>query len=129
MSEPTPQLRTLSRALDVLELIEASPVPISLSELAKAMDESTPIVFRILQTLEARGYIRRRAEDKRYSHTWRSTGSGAVRRAVILLRSAAGFSVAASSIEELVDRAAIEPAAAAVEVQALQLPPRWPLPG
>ncbi|GAA6129791.1 helix-turn-helix domain-containing protein [Halopseudomonas sabulinigri] len=74
MSEPTRQLRTLSRALDVLELIEASPVPISLSELAKAMDESTPIVFRILQTLEARGYIRRRAEDKRYSHTGRSTG-------------------------------------------------------
>ncbi len=116
-------MRTLSRVLDVLELIEASPVPISLSELAKAMDESTPIVFRILQTLEARGYIRRRAEDKLYLHTGRSTGSGAV----MLLRSAAGFSFAGSSIEELANRAALEPAA--VEVQALQLPPRWPLPG
>lgn len=111
MAEPTPQLQTLSRALDVLELIESSPVPVSLSELARTMDESTPIVFRILQTLEARGYIRRRPEDKRYSHTGRSTGSGAVRRAIMLLRSAAAFSFSGSTLEELAERASMEVAA------------------
>ena len=82
------QLQTLARALDVLELMERTPEPMSLTEIAEAMGEATAIVYRILHTLEARGYLYRRPQDKRYSYTGRSTGAGAVSRAVDLLQAA-----------------------------------------
>ncbi|MBA1148870.1 helix-turn-helix domain-containing protein [Ectothiorhodospiraceae bacterium WFHF3C12] len=110
MADATSQLRTLARGLDVLEIVESSPGPISLSEVARALDEPAPMAFRVLQTLEARGYVRRRPEDKRYSHTGRSTGSGAVRRALDLLKAMSRFSFRGGTVEDLAECAGLEPA-------------------
>lgn len=110
MSTPKNQLRTLSKAFDVLELVEASPRPISLSELARELDEAGPVVFRILQTMEARGYVRRRDDDKRYTHTGRSTGSGAIRRAVHILRCLGQCAQDGCSVPRLADLAGLDEA-------------------
>ncbi|WP_203142713.1 IclR family transcriptional regulator [Marinobacter mangrovi] len=101
MSDGKNQLRTLSRGLDVLERIESAPQPQSLTELARAMGDSAPIIFRVLQTLEARGYVRRRESDKRYVHTGRVTGSGAITRALSLLGAIAQFGVRGGTVAEL----------------------------
>lgn len=101
MTTPKGQLQTLSRALDVLEAIEASAQPVTLTEIARQLGEVAPVVLRVLQTLEARGYVRRRPEDKRYTHTGRSTGSGAIRRAMALLRSMSSLGFQGGSLEEL----------------------------
>lgn len=95
------QLQTLSRALDVLELLERAPQPLSLTEISESTGEATAIVYRILHTLEARGYLYRRPEDKRYSYTGRSAGAGAVSRAVDLLQAAAGNVPEGASSERL----------------------------
>ncbi|SDP72379.1 IclR family transcriptional regulator domain-containing protein [Desulforhopalus singaporensis] len=92
MSESNYTLQTLSRALDVLELIEASSVSMTLTEIAAKMNEKIPVVYRILQTLEMRGYLRRGGLDKRYTHTGRTTGTGSVKRAIDILRKVAEFS-------------------------------------
>lgn len=110
MSTPKNQLRTLSKALDVLELVEASPSPISLSELARELDEAGPVIFRILQTMEARGYVRRREDDKRYTHTGRSTGSGSIRRAVHILRCLGTCAQAGCSVPRLAELAGLDEA-------------------
>ena len=112
MAEAKSQLQTLDRALDVLEIVEASPEPVSLTEVARQLGEATPIIFRVLQTLEARGYVRRRAEDKRYIHTGRSTGTGSIRRAVSLLRGLSRFPARGAGLEELAGQAALDPASA-----------------
>lgn len=111
MTEDKNQLQTLSRALDVLEMIESSASPMSLTEIARELDEVAPIVFRVLHTLEDRGYVRRRVEDKRYTHTSRSTGSGAIRRAIILLKSISVFAMRGVRIDELADHAMLDSAA------------------
>ncbi|MEX0729775.1 MAG: helix-turn-helix domain-containing protein [Aquisalimonadaceae bacterium] len=101
MPTETTQLKSLSRALDVLELIERSEGPMSLTEIATELHEATPIAYRVLQTLEARGYVYRRPADKRYLHTGRSTGTGAISRAVDLLRAIAEASPRGSNLPEL----------------------------
>ncbi len=103
------QLQTLARALDVLELMERTPEPMSLTEIAEAMGEATAIVYRILHTLEARGYLYRRPQDKRYSYTGRSTGAGAVSRAVDLLQAASRAVPAGASLEQLAADVGLDP--------------------
>ncbi|ASK36117.1 IclR family transcriptional regulator domain-containing protein [Alloalcanivorax mobilis] len=95
------QLQTLARALDVLELLERTPEPLSLTEIADSMGEATAIVYRILHTLEARAYLYRRPQDKRYSYTGRSTGAGAVSRAIDVLQAAADNVPGGASVEQL----------------------------
>ncbi|MCC5810464.1 MAG: IclR family transcriptional regulator [Ectothiorhodospiraceae bacterium] len=102
------QLKTLSRGLDVLELIEASPTPVSLTEIAHALDEAAPIIYRVLQTLEARGYVYRRPADKRYVHTGRSTGSGAITRAIDLLQAVSEVSHQGGDLPGLSRRSGLE---------------------
>lgn len=109
MSEPKNQLRTLSRGLDVLERIEASEAPVSLTELARQMQESTPIVFRILQTLEDRGYVQRRPSDKRYTLSGRSSTRATVLRLMTLLRAVGGSASRGASLTELVSKTGLEP--------------------
>ena len=66
MSEKPYQLRTLSRALDVLTMIETSPEALTMTVIADRLDEAAPVIFRILRTLEAKGFIRRVGDTKKY---------------------------------------------------------------
>lgn len=110
MSEPKNQLRTLTRGLEVLELIEAAPAPVSLTEVARQMGESTPIVFRILQTLEERKYVYRRESDKRYTLSGLQSARGTVFRVMTLLRVIAGSASRGCSLAELAGGAGFEEA-------------------
>lgn len=49
-----------------MRLLEDSAGPLSQKEIAEALGEPVPVVFRILHTLEGHGFVSRRA-DKRYS--------------------------------------------------------------
>lgn len=66
MSEKNYQLQTLSRALDVLAMIEVSPEPLNLTAIANRLGEAAPVVFRILKTLETKGYVRKDGSSKNY---------------------------------------------------------------
>ncbi|CAN5632371.1 sugar ABC transporter substrate-binding protein [soil metagenome] len=66
----TPTLRqyrsgTLEKGLDVLEAIERSQVPLRVHDVAQLTGLDRAAVFRLLCTLEDRGYLER-LEDKRY---------------------------------------------------------------
>ena len=58
-------LGTLSRGLTVLELLESSGRPLALHQIAELTGIQRLAVYRIVATLEERGYVRRLA-DKRY---------------------------------------------------------------
>ncbi|MDR6265839.1 IclR family transcriptional regulator [Roseobacter sp. N2S] len=66
MSEKNYQLQTLSRALDVLAMIEVSAEPLNLTAIANRLGEAAPVVFRILKTLETKGYVRKDGSSKNY---------------------------------------------------------------
>ncbi|MFV0476131.1 MAG: helix-turn-helix domain-containing protein, partial [Pikeienuella sp.] len=44
MSDNPYQLHTLSRALDVLTLIESAPAPLTLTAIAERLDKPTPVI-------------------------------------------------------------------------------------
>lgn len=102
------QLQTVARSLDCLAVVERSNTPLSLTELAEAMGESTAIVYRMVCTLEAKGYLYRRPHDKRYAYTGRSMGHGAVTRAVDVLQRISDRSPAGATTAELARDAALE---------------------
>ena len=56
---------TLEKGLDVLEALERSPEPLRIQDVVSATQLERAAVFRLLCTLEDRGYIAR-LEDKRY---------------------------------------------------------------
>jgi ribose transport system substrate-binding protein len=56
---------TLEKGLDVLEALERSPEPLRVQDVVDATQLDRAAVFRLLCTLEDRGYIER-LEDKRY---------------------------------------------------------------
>ncbi len=49
-----------------MRLLEGAGSPLSQTEIAAALGEPVPVVFRILSTLEGHGFVNRRP-DKRYS--------------------------------------------------------------
>jgi DNA-binding IclR family transcriptional regulator len=49
--------RSVLKALDVLETLVAAPGPMSLSDIARAVDRPLPTVHRLLRTLELRDYV------------------------------------------------------------------------
>ena len=55
----------LSKALDVLELLENSHVPVALEDIHQKTSISKTSVYRILKTLVHRGYVAQ-AQDGRY---------------------------------------------------------------
>ena len=59
----------LDRTLDILELLGASPQGLTLSELSKRLNVPKNAVFRITQTLLARGYLYREAETMAFQLT------------------------------------------------------------
>lgn len=59
----------LDRTLDILELLGASSHGLTLSELSKRLEVPKNAVFRITQTLMARGYLYREAETMAFQLT------------------------------------------------------------
>ncbi len=56
-------IRTVSNAIDILELVSQSPEPISMARVAEFIGQSKSSVFRILCTLEHKGLLERRPGD------------------------------------------------------------------
>lgn len=73
MSEKTPSysVPALEKGLDILEAFAASPVPLSLAELARDLDRGSAEIFRMLVCLERRSYLRRDGISGKYSPTLR----------------------------------------------------------
>ena len=57
-------MRSLERALDVMETLQRAPGPLRLSEVAGGSGLTLPTASRILATLQARGYVA--AESRRF---------------------------------------------------------------
>lgn len=58
--------KVVGKALDLLELVEKSPRPLSLNELTRQVGLAKSSVFRILYTLESAGYINRNEAGQYY---------------------------------------------------------------
>ncbi|MFA3919475.1 IclR family transcriptional regulator [Ruegeria hyattellae] len=66
MSSESYQLKTLLKAMQVLQLLEKSRMPMSLTEISNALGMQNSIVFRILKTLESAAYIGIKGDGKQY---------------------------------------------------------------
>jgi DNA-binding IclR family transcriptional regulator len=64
---PTYTLRTLVKGLAALEALEAADGGLTLTELARRLEESQTVVFRVLRTLEGHGYVQHDAVSRRYT--------------------------------------------------------------
>ncbi len=67
----TPKYRApaLDKGLDILELLARTPGSLNLTEVAQGIGYSKSEIFRMLQVLEARGYLVREANDSAYALT------------------------------------------------------------
>ncbi len=61
-----PAVPSVARALDVLEYLRQSTTPLTLSELARALQISPSSLLAILRTLGAGGYVQRDGRSNRY---------------------------------------------------------------
>lgn len=59
-------VRVLNRALDALEALRDAARPLTLQELSARLGQAKSSVFRLLSTLERRGYVERSDGDRRY---------------------------------------------------------------
>lgn len=57
--KPSYFVPALEKGLDVLEALASAPGPQTLTELARALDRSSSVLFRIIDALEKRAYIAR----------------------------------------------------------------------
>jgi IclR family transcriptional regulator, KDG regulon repressor len=64
--DPQYTLLTLRKGLRLLEVLAEAGDDLTLTELAGRLDESSTVVFRILKTLVAAGYVQQDAETRRY---------------------------------------------------------------
>ncbi|MPY88943.1 MAG: helix-turn-helix domain-containing protein [Luteitalea sp.] len=64
-ANPVAGIKVLHKALNVLETIRGSAAGLGLADVSRRIGLPKPTVYRILSTLEARGYLDRR-EDGRY---------------------------------------------------------------
>jgi len=60
------QTQTVSRALDILEIFLANGPEIGLSEIARLVGLNKATAYRILSTLEGRGYVVRSPDSRKY---------------------------------------------------------------
>src|SRR6266446_3203291 len=65
-------LKTLRKGLEVLETLADDRGALTLTALAERLRESPPVVFRILRTLEERGYVEQDASSKRWHPGFRA---------------------------------------------------------
>jgi DNA-binding IclR family transcriptional regulator len=54
----------LDKGLDIIELLSATPESLSQAEIAKSLERSPNEIYRMLDRLVRRGYVRRNAEDR-----------------------------------------------------------------
>lgn len=110
MSQNSPKdayhLQTVSRALDALRLLEGASAPLSQTEIAEALGEPVPVVFRILHTLEGHGVVTR-GRDKRYVPRGRVEPAG-LGRPLDILRELSVTGGAGARSEEIAARLGIE---------------------
>ena len=66
---PEPLPTSIDKALDVCEVLSGAPNGMSVTELARAMEQPRPTVHRLLAVLKRRGYVRQDDETQRYSLT------------------------------------------------------------
>ena len=59
----------LEKGLDILEVLAQASQPLSLADLARALDRSSSELFRMLNCLEARNYVQRKDDSGNYSLT------------------------------------------------------------
>jgi DNA-binding IclR family transcriptional regulator len=62
----SPALTSVDKALEVCEVLSASPRGMTLSDLARAVRRPMPTVHRLLSVLRRRGYVRQDEETQRY---------------------------------------------------------------
>jgi DNA-binding IclR family transcriptional regulator len=67
----TYRVPALEKGLDILEALASSPVPQSLSELARRLKRTASELFRMMNALEKRGYIERDPVSTKYGLTLR----------------------------------------------------------
>lgn len=72
--------QSLARGLDILALIDASPVPMGVREIGRHLDLSSAIVQRLLNTLLSYGFVEQDPATRRYRIGHRSTALGASNR-------------------------------------------------
>jgi ribose transport system substrate-binding protein len=63
------QVEVLERALDVLDVLRSARTDLRLTDIAEQANLNISTVFRLLRTLEGRGYVRRDKRTKRFKHT------------------------------------------------------------
>ena len=66
---PSYPVPALEKGLDIVETLAAAAVPQSLAELADALDRSSSELFRMLNCLERRGYVKRDGVSGKYALT------------------------------------------------------------
>lgn len=66
ISKPAAKSSSVDKALRLLEFLAASTVSVSLQEAAEAVQLPKPTAYRLLRTLQKRGYVTRPASSKRY---------------------------------------------------------------
>lgn len=64
-----PVTTSIDKALEVCEVLSASPRGMSLSDLARALSQPASTVHRLLGVLKRRGYVRQDEETQRYGLT------------------------------------------------------------
>ncbi|HJS32977.1 MAG TPA: IclR family transcriptional regulator [Alphaproteobacteria bacterium] len=62
--KPSYSVPALEKAFDVIELLAGESDPLTLSAIAEALDRSPSEIFRVLRTLEERGYLARDPGDR-----------------------------------------------------------------
>jgi IclR family transcriptional regulator, KDG regulon repressor len=63
---PNYNIAVVDRTIDLLEALADAPEPPGVTELAQAIDATKSATFRILATLEGRGYVSRDSETGKY---------------------------------------------------------------
>jgi DNA-binding IclR family transcriptional regulator len=79
-------LKTLRKGLDVIELMAEDRDSLTLTVLAHRLRQAQPVIFRILHTLEERGYVEQDEASKRWRLGFRAweVGCRAVHRTGVL---------------------------------------------
>lgn len=116
MTEPkqTSTMRSLERAIDILEVLEASRVPLRLSEVARRAGLHVATTQRILGVLEARGRVEQDASGYRTgvamlfgAHAYLATNTIAVAAPLVLQQLAAATGLTASVFVRVGDSRAV----------------------
>jgi len=63
------EVEVLGRALDVLDVLRSARTDLRLTDIAQQANLNISTAFRLLRTLEGRGYVRRDKRTKRFKHT------------------------------------------------------------